>query len=87
MLQGTVSSAVKKTVQAEHQASLSEKRVLDIKIKIQQNMKKRATLEVMAKAIFEKNHKLYLEHEVMLDEERVKRAKLAEEFQQKMGVI
>ena len=52
MLQGTVSSAVKKTVQAEHQASLSEKRVLDIKIKIQQNMKKRATLEVMAKAIF-----------------------------------
>lgn len=51
------------------------------------SIKKRQTLEKMCSMIHAKNYKLYLEHELMLDEEKQKRAALQEDFQTQMEQI
>jgi len=47
-------------------------------------IKQRKTLEMLCKAIFQKNHDLYLKHETMLDAEKKLRADLAKDFQDRM---
>ena len=51
------------------------------------NLKKRNTLEILCKSILDKNHALYLKHEKMLDEERLKRQDLASDFQTRMAEV
>lgn len=50
-------------------------------------IKKRKTLELLCASIFKKNHDLYLQHEIMLDEERRLRSELAEDFQKRMAEV
>ena len=47
---------------------------------LNKNLKMRGMLEKMTQSIFEKNVKLYLMHEEMLDEEKAKRVDLANNF-------
>lgn len=51
------------------------------------NIKKRKTLQTMSDLLLKKNSDLYLKHEMMLDEERIKRQDLGTEFQAKMSEI
>lgn len=44
-------------------------------------------LEILSQAIFAKNYKLYLEHEKMLDLEKVRRSELAKNFQEQMNKL
>ena len=48
------------------------------------SLKVRSTLEKMCNSILDKNYQLYLKHERMLDDERVKRQELAADFQKRM---
>ena len=43
-------------------------------------LKKREALVSFCSMLFDKNYQLYLKHETMLDEEKAKRASLADEF-------
>lgn len=50
-------------------------------------MKRREVLEKMTESILQKNHNVYLQHEVMLDEEKQKRVELAASFQSRMEEV
>ena len=54
---------------------------------LNKNLKMRGMLEKMTQSIFEKNVKLYLQHEEMLDEEKAKRVDLANNFQTRMSEV
>jgi len=79
-LNNSVRSAVQKTVAAERQMKLSANKTEEIKQDIAANLKKRKTLEIMCNAIFKKNYDLYFKHELMLEDERQSKMKMAADF-------
>ena len=54
---------------------------------MQQDVKKRKTLEVLCSSIQKNNYDLYLKHELMLEEERTARSELAEKFHERMNSV
>ena len=54
---------------------------------LNKNLKMRGMLEKMTQSSFEKNVKLYLQHEEMLDEEKAKRVDLANNLQTRMSEV
>lgn len=59
----------------------------EIKAELSKHVKMRKTLQMMSENFLKKNSDLYLQHEMMLDEERKMRQDLGAEFQTKMAVI
>ena len=87
IMNDSVRKSLKKLSIAEEGRSECLFQTNEIEGNLTANIKKRNTLEIMCKAILEKNHQLYLKHELMLDEERAKRKELADGFQSRMGEV
>ena len=59
----------------------------EIEGNLNKSLKVRNSLEVLCNAILDKNYQLYLKHENMSDDERVKRQELAADFQKRMSEV
>jgi predicted porin len=82
MIQNNVKKAAKKSAQTHDSMAHCLSQVEDLKVQIEANKKKRKTLATMCQMLLSKNTELYLKHELMLEEERKKRADLGVSFQQ-----
>lgn len=87
IMNDSVKKSLKNVSRAEDQRSTSLEQRDTILEDLKKATKVRNTLELMCKAILQKNHDLYLKHENMLDTERVARSSLAVDFQTRMGEV
>jgi hypothetical protein len=87
----TLTDLCRKAAKKYQQSAAPTQHVLqqvdEIKAELSKHVKMRKTLQMMSENFLKKNSDLYLQHEMMLDEERKMRQDLGAEFQTKMAVI
>ena len=76
----SVRKSLKKCSLAEEARQSSMQQRDEIEGNLNKSLKVRNSLEVLCNSILDKNYQLYLKHERMLDDERVKRSELAADF-------
>lgn len=76
--------SLKKLTDTDAQRQASKTAVDEYLSAIQKNLRMRKTLEVMTEKIFDKNLELYINHEQMLDDEKLQRKALADAFAVRM---
>ena len=87
IMNDSVRKSLKRCQQAEEGKQQSMVQKDEMESNLNNSLKVRNTLEILCNSILDKNYQLYLKHEKMLDEERVKRQELAADFQKHMSEV
>ena len=87
IMNDSVRKSLKKCSLAEEARQSSMQQRDEIEGNLNKSLKVRNSLEVLCNSILDKNYQLYLKHERMLDDERVKRSELAADFQKRMAEV